>query len=544
MRVGTIAVVVGCIVGGALANPGCTTKDDPAADANVSQQDGALPDAAPTDAGADAAVTDSGADAGVTNPPAVLTTLGSDPSKILLQGMVVTPTQSFTGEVLVETDLITCVAASCAGEPGAATASVVQTNGIILPGLIDTNTHGQLRIFDGTDWTPSQQYSNHEQWPNEPRYGALVDAKQYLNGEGGSPMNVGCELNKYGEIQALVAGTTSVVSKSNPPNRACYRTLARTIDQSANGLCAASPSQSCADYVQTATLLPSTSTADAVCDNFTNGDTHAYFVQVAEGVDPNALDELNDLYLVSTVDGCLFNPATTVVHGTALGSAELTQMATNGMGLSWSPKSNVVLYGGGTDLAMTTDIPLALAAGLTVSLSTGLPMAGSSSILEEMRFADTVDNAQWGDILTPQMLLEMVTVNAAEQLALETSIGRLEVGWKADILVVGGDVTAPYDAILAATAREVRLVMVDGVSLYGSSQLQPLGPATPGCETLTLCGESKYICVAISGQPASTLLDQTLVDIETGLSTASQDYDNLNLSQWDFSPIAPLAVCP
>jgi 5-methylthioadenosine/S-adenosylhomocysteine deaminase len=548
MKVACKAPMLTCVIGVVMGITACTTTDDPEADANGNRHDATVdavaPDASLTDAALpDGTLGDAGEDGGVTSLPAVLTVEG-DPSKVLLQGTVLTPTQSFAGEVLIEGDIVTCVAASCSSEPGAATASVVQTNGIILPGLINTNSHVSYRIFDETDWTPSQQYTNHNQWTSEERYGALLDAKQYLNGEGGSPINLGCELNKYGEIQALISGTTSVVGKSIPGNRGCYRTLARTIDQTANGLCAASPAQGCGDFVQTHTLMPSTTSADAVCTNFFEGGTHAYFVQLAEGTDQNAANEWDSLRLVTTVDGCLFRAGTTLVHAVALGAPELTEMATSGLGLSWSPSSNVTLYGGGTDLTQTADIPQAVAAGVTVSLSTGFPPVASSSLLDELRFADGVDNTEWGDLLTPQMLLEMVTLNAAEQLALEGAIGRLAVGLKADVLVIGGDATTPYEAVLAATPRDVRLVMVNGTTLYGDVQLQPLGPATPGCETMTTCGASKFICVAVDGQPAMYLFEQTLADIESNLSAALLAYDNLDLSQWDFHPLAPLAQCP
>ena len=33
----------------------------------------------------------------------------------------------------------------------------------------------------------------------------MVDAKQWLNGEYGSPIALGCELDKYGELKGLIA---------------------------------------------------------------------------------------------------------------------------------------------------------------------------------------------------------------------------------------------------------------------------------------------------------------------------------------------------
>src|SRR5262245_53591708 len=161
----------------------------------------------------------------------------------------------------------------------------------------------------------------------------MVDAKQYLNGEGASPLDLGCEMDKYGEMKGLVAGTTSIVGSANPANKTCYGTLSRTIDQTPNGLGA--------DKIQAATLFPSGATADGVCMNFAQDKTDAYIIHIAEGVDQTALNEFNALITVTNPDGCLIDPKTTIVHGLALGDPQLTTMGTAQMSLVWSPASNV-----------------------------------------------------------------------------------------------------------------------------------------------------------------------------------------------------------
>jgi cytosine/adenosine deaminase-related metal-dependent hydrolase len=450
--------------------------------------------------------------------------------------MVVTPDQAFQGEVLIAGDTIACAAASCAGTPGASTATVVDTHGIILPGLIDTHNHILFDVFDETDWSPLMSYGNHKQWTNEARYGALVDAKQYLNGEGTSPVDLGCELDKYGEIKGLVAGTTSIVGAANPANRACYGSLARTVDQTTSGLGT--------DKIQVATLFPATSAADGVCTNFTSGKTDAYVIHVAEGVDATALKEFATLGTVTTTDGCLYAPKTTIVHGTALGDAELTTMGQDGMSLVWSPRSNVFLYGGGTDLTRTANVPLALSKGINVALAPDWSIGGSQNLLDELRFADQVDNTVWGDKISPKLLVQMVTTHAAKALGLDAVLGSLEAGKKADVMVIGGDACAPYDALLAATPADVRLVLVGGVPLYGDAVLKPLGPATPGCEDLDVCTAGKFICVATASSTATDKLGQTLATIQSTLSTAISAYDAMALTAWTFAPITPIVRCP
>jgi cytosine/adenosine deaminase-related metal-dependent hydrolase len=504
--------------------PGGCSAPDAGTDAGAATDAGREPDV-----GADA-----GADAGASNGPPVVVRSGR-PDRLLLSGTVVTPDVAFEGDVLIAGDTIACVGPSCAGDPAAVDATVVATNGIIFPGLIDTHNHILFDIFDETDWSPTKLYTNHNQWPNEARYKAMVDAKQYLNGEAGSPVSIGCEMDKYGELKALIAGTTAVVGSANPANRTCYGSLARTIDQSANGLAA--------DRVQAATIFPSTSAADGVCENLADGSTDAYVIHVAEGVDATARAEWTKLGTVTSEDGCLYDPHTTIVHGTALGEPELAALAARGMSLVWSPRSNVFLYGGGSDLTKTANIPLALGKGINVALAPDWSIGGSQNLLDELRFADRVDGAVWGDAITPRALVQMVTTNAARALGLGGVLGALAPGMKADVMVIGGDRARPYDALLAATPAEVRLVTIDGRPLYGDAGLAALGPGTPGCEPLDVCGAARFVCVAAPGGTAANKLGQTLREISDAITGELQRYDALDLTVWDFSPPAPLVRC-
>jgi cytosine/adenosine deaminase-related metal-dependent hydrolase len=455
----------------------------------------------------------------------------------LLTGTIVTPDKVIEGEVLVVGDEIKCAATSCAADPAAATATVIETNGIVYPGLIDTHNHIQFDIFDETDWAPeaTDNFTNHNQWPARARYKALVDAKQYLNGEG-SPVKIGCELLKYGELKGLIAGTTSIVSAAIPSDQACFGSLARTIDQRANGLAS--------DKVQTATPFPSQDTADRVCANIATGQTESYVIHIAEGVDDTAHKEFQKLFDVTTKKGCLFSPKTAIVHGAMLDEADFSKMATNSMSLIWSPRSNVFLYGHGTDLTKTANIPAAIERGITVALAPDWSIGGSQNLLDELRFADKVDNEQWGDAITPKGLSEMVTIRAARALGLQAVLGQIAPGFKADLTVIGGDRSHPYEALLASTPRSVRLVLVGGSVLYGDATLQGAAQLTPACETLDVCGTPKFACVAASGGTLANKLGQSYADIRQTIETELKKYDDKDLTAWDFSPIAPLYKCP
>src|SRR5262249_48559112 len=103
-----------------------------------------------------------------------------------------------------------------------------------------------------------------------------------------------------------------------------------------------------------------------------------------------------------------------------------------------SPRSNIFLFGHGTDLSRTTNIPAALEKNIVIALAPDWSIGGSQNLLAELRYADLVDNTQWGDVLTPGLLLQMVTKNPARILGLTGTLGELDPGRKADVVVIGG----------------------------------------------------------------------------------------------------------
>ena len=460
--------------------------------------------------------------------------------RILLLGTVVTPSLTYEGEVLVEGGLITCAAAgtACEGRAGAVGATVIDTQGIIAPGLIDTHNHILFDVFDDDDWLPMMTYMDHTQWPNEPRYKAMLDVKQCLaNDSQGRPAwcptkyqgtgSLRCELDKFGELKGVVAGTTSIVGLPGTSSQ-CFSSLARSIDVSQNGLGA--------DTVQTSALFPpSKASADGVCNNYTAGSTKAYVIHVGEGIDAKALGEFATLGSVSTAAQCLYAPQTAITHGTAFTAAEFATMATHGMKLVWSPASNVALYGA------TANIPAALDAGVVIALAPDWSMGGSINLLAELRFADAWDDAHFGNRLDAKALVEMVTINAASVVGYADRVGKIEEGMVADLMVVAGDRAAPWDSIVAARPRDVRLTMVGGRVLYGDAGLVAAGPAAPGCEPLDVCGMPKFLCVAESSN--LNKLDQTYQQIHDALEAAMTEADSLNGGVYQFAPLAPLFSC-
>jgi cytosine/adenosine deaminase-related metal-dependent hydrolase len=491
-------------------------------------------------------------DGGIDDGPPVMadgsvTTVAGDPSKgILLEGTILGETGPFEGQVLtLPSGIIQCAEAGkvCEADPLAKGVAKVTIDGIISPGLIDTHNHILFDIFDDSDWLPKQLYTNHDDWTkdtNEPRYTVMVDAKQCLeDASQGKPVwcppkyngtgNLKCEMDKWGELKALVAGTTSVVGLAGTA-LPCYASLARSIDTQFNGLAT--------DKVQTAAILPSKATADGVCANYTSGKTVAYLIHVGEGTDDKARAEFTNLGTLTTTAGCLYDPHTAITHGTSFGATEFTAMKAKEMKLTWSPASNIALYGA------TTNIPLALDTGILVSLAPDWSMGGSQNMLDEIRFAKAYSDKNWAGRLKAQDLFTMSTKNPAVILGLSDSLGTIKKGYLADIFAVRGDRTKPYDALIASQSKDVVITMVGGKVLYGDADVRSVAAGGAACEDFDSCGSKKFLCVAEPGITTDKR-NQTYAQIQGILAAAMTDVDVARPVGigGNFSPVAPVVAC-
>jgi 5-methylthioadenosine/S-adenosylhomocysteine deaminase len=428
--------------------------------------------------------------------------------RYVLRGRVVTPTGVLSpGEVFITGSTITCVAASCAGRAGYAGATVIETGGVIAPGMVDTHNHPQYDFLP--PWPPPRRFTRSDQWQGVPEYRAFTEVlrvNENLN-------NNTCAMVKWGELRALIAGTTTI---QGAPNLNCVtRTLARNIE-SGN------------DFGGVDTHRPNTlgvatiSSADAMTlrADTASGRLTAYILHLGEGIDEPARREFDQL-----VARDLVVPSMVIVHGTALGVPEFAQLGAARARLIWSPRSNIILYG------RTTNVGLALDVGMTVALAPDWTPSGGPNLLSELRYGRYVSQAAMGGRLSSRDLVEMVTSRAATAVD-RPQVGSLVEGRYADVMVVPDRGCDAYDTLIDAPTADVRLVVLGGRPLYGDAALMNALPAAAlaRCEPMSICGVPKTICVSIP--PSSyALVEQTLAEVEAQLRAFTTPY-----------PLAPL--CP
>jgi 5-methylthioadenosine/S-adenosylhomocysteine deaminase len=184
------------------------------------------------------------------------------------------------------------------------------------------------------------------------------------------------------------------------------------------------------------------------------------------------IDYFNDVGLVS--------PRLNVAHCVWVDDHEQAVLAAGGVKVTHCPGSNLKL---GSGLA---PVPEMSARGICVSLGAdGAACNNHLDMFGEMRLAATLQAVRLEPGRLPaRAVLRMATRNGARALGMESELGSIEVGKKADLVVVdaqAGHLTPspdPFSAIVyAARATDVRLTMVDGRILVRDGVLVDLDQA-------------------------------------------------------------------
>ncbi|HLL14169.1 MAG TPA: 5'-deoxyadenosine deaminase [Pyrinomonadaceae bacterium] len=170
-------------------------------------------------------------------------------------------------------------------------------------------------------------------------------------------------------------------------------------------------------------------------------------------------------------------PHVALAHCVHLNAAELDILARTGTHVLHCPSSNLKL---GSGVAPIMDM---LARGISVSLSAdGAPCNNRLDMFTEMRTAALLQKVAHGaDALPARRVLRMATIDGARALGLDSQTGTLEVGKRADCIVVALDrlhLTPRPDivsaVVYAAGASDVRTVVIDGRIVMRERELTTL----------------------------------------------------------------------
>jgi len=363
----------------------------------------------------------------------------------------------------------------------------VNTEGIILPGFIDLHNHVPWNVLPR--WSPDRTFTNQPQWADDPAFRQFSAPFDHL------VASSFCDMNTWGELRALVGGTTSVMATRAIP---CIQGLVRNLDFNsgfygttelnrehifnAAGFRLPPPSDVAgrAAFVQAARFF------------IANPFYEALAMHVAEGTDADAEEQFTFLQSQS-----LLNPKGVLIHGISLGASDFQAMAASGTALVWSPRSNLELYG------TTANIAAALDAGVEIALAPDWAITGSSNMLDELKTAAQWNHEHLGGRLTDRQLVDMVTFVPAHVAGVDDEVGAIRPGLRADLLVIGreddDDDADPYRVVVDASPADVRLVLIAGMPLYGDRALTERFWDPSDLEEIALPGAPKTLATPVAG---------------------------------------------
>jgi 5-methylthioadenosine/S-adenosylhomocysteine deaminase len=444
------------------------------------------------------------------------TVSGAHAATYVLRGTVVAPDQVFPrGKVVVTGDRIFGVGDAVAIPPGAIEITI---DGMIYPGLIDLHNHVTWNVFPR--WRPRLPQTDRYEWQELSEYhDRLAGPETALIDKG-----LGCDLERYGEIKALIGGATAITGSfaptdKEPERNACDQGLVRNLDF-ASGLPGTAVNRELLRY-DTFPFELSPDKTKLIRENLGKSTLQAEIIHLAEGSDASAHREFRMLTKQE-----LLLPGVTLIHGVALAAEDFRTMHDHHVGLVWSPRSNLELYG------KTADVRAAKTEGVTMALAPDWSPTGSSSMLDELAYASWWNDHQGTPVFSARELFLMATINPAHLAGVQSQLGQLTSGYQADLLVLRAhDHGDPYRALLTAQAGDVLLVTVAGRALYGDPDLMRRLAQSPSLEQLTVCGVPK-------------LLDLTDDDAGKGISLrVTTDILSSALAAHGIT-LAPLAECP
>ncbi len=397
----------------------------------------------------------------------------------LISGDILAPDKVYLGgSVLLGADgLIQCVGCDCAAQAGDAT-KVICPDAVVSPGLI--NAHDHVGWMNDAPWVatendvdPALRWEHRHDW----RKGKRSHPSVKTGGGGASE-----DERAFGELRFVLGGGTAIFGSGAGVG------LLRDLDKTGGGESGLSGQG--AEY-QTFPLGDSGGELIASgCDypKPVGAENGAFVPHVSEGIDPEARNEF--LCLTGQGQGAvdILDGNSAIVHGVGLNATDVAFMQTRGIGLVWSPRSNVSLYG------ETARVTLMHSLGIQIGLGTDWIPSGSMNMLRELACADYLNQNHFGGFFSDEDLWRMATFGAAATLGVDAEIGALAVGYAGDVAIFAKSGRTAHRAVVAASVGDLIAVFRGGKVVAGNAPV--VDGLESGCDSLgDVCGQEKKACI-------------------------------------------------
>ncbi|MBQ3205659.1 MAG: amidohydrolase [Peptococcaceae bacterium] len=389
------------------------------------------------------------------------------------QILTMTGAPLYTGDILIENDIIKALGTVNAQD--AEGAQIIDgRRTVAMPGLVNTHTHAAMTLLRSyADDMELMPWLNDKIWPAEAKFvneyiywgSALAAVEMIQSGtttfaDMYDSMHEVAKVTEESGLRANLARGCVVFSdpelKNIQKNVRLYENFNNTADGRIKVWFAPHAPYTCPpEYVEKIVE------AAKSC----NAGIHVHLAetldeqrQIAEGYGKTPTEYLNDLGV--------FELPTLAAHSVYLNDSDIAILKEHNVGIAHNPSSNLKLASG------IANIPKYLQAGLNVGIGTdGCSSNNTLNMFKEMTICSFVQkvNAMDPTVLPAEEILRLATIGGAKALRWDDEIGTLEVGKKADLILV--DIDKPHfapwnnpvsDLVYSAQGSDVKTTIVNG----------------------------------------------------------------------------------
>lgn len=466
--------------------------------------------------------------------------------------------QAQAGHALVVDGRIESVTSSPPSLPAGTLVFDAGPDSYVFPGLINLHDHIDANLLPV--WPdPLAPWDNRFEWLNNKGYAAaVVQPLDFVREHWEAPLraggpNIGIVLQALGELRAAAGGTTTLqeellmfVDETQLAPRELILLRNTGVPEDMNlpaGELVIAPNFFYQPDPEPAGLprQDSSSWVPVRTGSFAGyillasaGRLHASTVHLAEGrsgvglyeqgVDPYSRTEFETFVkdLQALDRNAIVGSRLNLVHGCGMdvfagSTADL--MHHFGLGLIWSPVSNMLLY------RDVTFAPALMARGINTSLGSDWSPTGSKHVWAEAQYARRFMH-ELGVALGDEQIYRMITSNPAR--AIDVQAGRIAAGHFGDFFVLRAPSPqhTPLETLFAANDAHTRVVIAGGTAVYGDPEVCGLWP-TPVQQLPAAMG-------AVAATKAVALPPELGIDL-------ARDYPEL-LALFGRAGVSPLAL--
>ena len=377
----------------------------------------------------------------------------SNSSRYAIEGRIVTMDANSTvipnGIIYIEGDTIIDIRKTGDALPkGFTKEMIIKSGGTIYPGMIELHNHLSYNIIP--TWMVPKRFLDRDQWRRDKDYRKKMTGPLRVLGHIDGYLQA---IVRFVETRLLFSGVSSsqgITLASHHNIRKFYKGVVRNVEQTVDK-----------DLPNAITRIADIKNAEKLLERLEKR-KRTYLLHLAEGTNKQANKHFKALQINDTK--WAITPELSGIHCVGLLPKDFKIMKKFGGSMIWSPMSNFLLYG------VTADIKAAKKNNILMGLGSDWSASGSKNLLCELKVA-WLHSQALGDIFTPEELVRMVNSNAAKILKWEKHLGSLEVGKKADLMVIRGKKGEPYVKFLKAKEQSISWVIIGGIPRIGHKRL-------------------------------------------------------------------------